>query len=57
MNLNAPTRPIFLISLLLAILALVGFFVPTIPVLGAHSFWFAVAAYFVLAAATTLKKV
>ncbi|NNE93224.1 MAG: hypothetical protein HKN23_16395 [Verrucomicrobiales bacterium] len=45
----------FLIALILGILALVGNFVPTIPVIGVYEFWLAIAAYLVLAAGNTMK--
>lgn len=47
MNLSAPTMPVFLISLILAILAVLGTFV-VIPVVSANAFWVAVIAYVVL---------
>jgi hypothetical protein len=56
MRLNAPTQLVFLISLALAILALVGHFV-TIPFVSAYQFWVAIVAYVVLAAACVLKGV
>jgi hypothetical protein len=57
MRLNAPTKMVFLISLVLAVLALVGYFVPTVPYLHTYEFWLALAAYVVLAAACVLKGV
>lgn len=47
MNLSAPTQPIFLISVVLAILAVAGSFV-AIPVISANGFWIAILAYIVL---------
>ena len=49
MNLSAPTMPIFMISLVLAIAALLGAF-DVIPVVkdGMNAFWASVAAYVVL---------
>jgi len=47
MNLSAPTQAIFFISLILAVLAVVGTFV-AIPVVSANAFWVAVIAYVVL---------
>jgi hypothetical protein len=49
MNLSAPTQVVFWISLVIAIIALIGFFV-TIPFVTAYAFWIAIAAYVVLAA-------
>ena len=47
MNLSAPTTPIFLISLVLAILAVLGVYMP-IPVVSGNAFWVAIIAYVVL---------
>jgi len=56
MRLNAPTQMVFLISLILAVLALIGHFV-LIPYVTAYQFWVAIVAYGVLAAACVLKNV
>jgi len=56
MRLNAPTQMVFLISLVLAVLALVGHFVK-IPYVTAYQFWIAIAGYAVLAAACVMKGV
>ncbi|ODA66903.1 hypothetical protein A7A08_02200 [Methyloligella halotolerans] len=48
MHLSAPTQIIFFISLILAILAVVGLFV-VIPFITANAFWVAIAAYVILA--------
>jgi len=53
-RLNAPTQIVFLISLALAILAVVGLFV-AIPFVSLYAFWFAIAGYVVLAAGCVLK--
>jgi hypothetical protein len=53
-KLNAPTQIVFLISLALAILAVVGLFV-AIPFVSLYAFWFAIAGYVVLAAGCVLK--
>ena len=55
MRLNAPTQMVFLISLVLAVLAVIGYFVPSIPYLHTYEFWLAIAAYVVLAAACVMK--
>jgi hypothetical protein len=47
MNLSAPTIPVFWISVVLVILALVGHFV-VIPFVTLYQFWIAIAAYVVL---------
>lgn len=56
MNLNAPTQVVFIISLIIAILALIGHFVQ-IPVVSEFRYWFAIVAYIVLAAGCILKGV
>ncbi len=48
MNLSAPTKPVFIISLILAVLAVIGVFV-TIPLITPNGFWVAIIAYVVLA--------
>ncbi len=47
MNLSAPTTPVFLISVVLAILAVVGTATP-IPFVTGNSLWVALIAYLVL---------
>lgn len=47
MNLSAPTTPIFLISVVLAILAVLGS-AASIPVVSGNELWFALLAYVVL---------
>ena len=54
MRLNAPTQMIFLISLVLAVLAVVAHFV-VIPYATQYQFWLAVVGYVVLAAGCVLK--
>ncbi len=56
MNLSAPTKPVFLISLVLAVLAVAGTFV-AIPVVSANAFWVAVIAYVVLLVGNVAKGV
>jgi hypothetical protein len=55
-QLNAPTQLVFLISLALAILAVLGLFV-TIPFVSVYAFWVAIIAYVVLAAGCVMKNV
>jgi hypothetical protein len=55
-RLNAPTQMIFLISLVLAILAVLALFV-TIPFVSVYAFWVAIIAYIVLAAGCVMKNV
>lgn len=54
MNLSAPTQPVFLISVVLAVLAVVSAFV-AIPVVSANAFWVAIIAYLVLLAGNVMK--
>lgn len=54
MRLSAPTQPVFLISVVLFALAVIGHFVH-IPTVSLYQFWLAVAAYVVLAVANTMK--
>jgi hypothetical protein len=56
MKLSAPTQMVFLISVVLAILAVVATFV-AIPVVSANAFWVAIVAYLVLVAGNVLKGV
>jgi hypothetical protein len=57
MNLTAPTQLIFIISLILAVLALIGYFVPMIPFVSVYAFWFAIVGYAVLAAGCVMKGI
>jgi hypothetical protein len=56
MRLNAPTQVVFIISLIIAVLALIGHFV-RVPFVTDFQFWFAMVAYIVLAAACVLTGV
>jgi hypothetical protein len=55
-NLGAPTQVMFLVSLALVVLAIVGLFVINIPVISMYGFWVAVAGYAVLALACIFPK-
>ena len=55
-RLSAPTQIVFLISLALVLLAIVGLFV-NIPFISMYAFWVAVIGYAVLAAGCVLKGV
>ena len=44
MNLSPPTTAVFIISVILAVLAIISAFVP-IPLISAHAFWVAIIAY------------
>jgi hypothetical protein len=54
LRLNAPTLAFFLVSLALAILALIGHFT-RIDFVTQYQFWFAIAAYAVLAVGCLVK--
>ena len=52
-KLNAPTQVMFLVSLVIVLLAIIGLFV-NIPVISMYAFWVAVLGYVVLAAGCVL---
>jgi hypothetical protein len=54
LNLHAPSMPIFLVSLVLAVLALLGYFV-SIPYVTLYGFLLAIIAYVVLALGNVVK--
>jgi hypothetical protein len=56
MTLSAPTQAVFLISLILAALALIGKFV-AIPLFTDNGFWVAIIAYAVLAIGNLFRGV
>lgn len=56
MNLSPPTVAVFVISLILAVLAVIGNFVP-IPFITEHGFWVAIIAYVVLAVGNVFRGV
>ena len=56
MELSAPTTPIFIISLILAVLAIIGQFV-AIPFVTEYGFWTAIVAYIVLAVGNVFRGV
>jgi hypothetical protein len=56
MNLSPPTTAVFVISLILAVLAIIGQFAH-IPVITDHAFWVAIIAYFVLAIGNVFRGV
>jgi hypothetical protein len=55
-KLNAPTQVMFLVSLVIVLLAIIGLFV-NIPIISMYAFWIAVLGYAVLAAGCVLKGV
>lgn len=54
MKLNAPKQITFLISLIIAVLGVLGYFV-TIPFISVYAFWFVVAGFVLLALGTFVK--
>ena len=56
MKLTPPTKNVFYISVVLAVLGLLGTFV-TIPFVSAYAFWFVLVAYVVLFLGNTMKGV
>jgi hypothetical protein len=48
MNLSPPTTAVFIISVVLAVLAIIGTFV-AIPFISGHAFWVAIVAFIILA--------
>ncbi len=56
MRLSAPTQVVFIISLILAVLALLGHFA-NIPIVTQYQFWLAIVGYVVLAAGCMMKGV
>lgn len=48
MKLSAPTQIVFLISVVIALLAIIAFFVPNIPVISGNELWTMLVAYIVL---------
>ena len=55
MTLNAPSQVVFWIAVIVVIVALVGFFMPTVPVIGQYAFWVAVLGFIVLAGGVLMK--
>ena len=56
MNLSPPTTAVFVISLILAVLAIIGTFV-AIPLISANAFWVAIIAYVILAVGNVFRGV
>jgi hypothetical protein len=56
MNLSPPTTAVFIISLILAVLAVIGTFV-AIPLVSANAFWVAIIAYVILAVGNLFRGV
>ena len=56
MNLSPPTVAVFVISLILAVLAVIGQFA-TIPLISQHDFWVAIIAYVIIAVGNVFRGV
>ena len=56
MNLSPPTTAVFIISVVLAVLAIIGTFV-AIPVISSNAFWVAIIAYIILAVGNLFRGV
>lgn len=56
MNLSAPTTMVFVISIVLAVLAVLSTFMP-LPIVGEYKFWVAIAAYVILAIGNIFRGV
>ena len=56
MNLTPPTTAVFIVSLILAVLAVIGKFA-TIPFITENGFWVAIVAYVVLAVGNLFRGV
>lgn len=56
MNLSPPTTAVFIISAILAVLAIIGTFV-ALPVISANAFWVAIVAYVILAVGNVFRGV
>ena len=55
MNLSAPTNLVFVVSIVLAILAVIGTFTP-LPFISEYAFWVAIAGYVILALGNILRN-
>ena len=56
MRLSAPTLPIFIVSVMIAVLALLSL-LGSIPILGTYAFWVMLLAYVLLVAGCVMKGV
>ena len=57
MNLNAPTKIVFIIAVILAVISLLPVLGIAVAILGAYSYWLLLVAFIVLAAGCLLKGV
>jgi len=54
MRLNAPKKMVWMISIILAVVGIIGFFI-TIPFVTAYAFWFVAVGWLLLFLGTALK--
>ena len=54
MNLSAPTQPVFLIAVILAVLAIISIYV-SIPFISGNAFWVAIVAFVLLTVGNVAK--
>jgi len=54
MNLSAPSQMMFIIAVVVAIIAIIGYFV-SIPFISAYAFWILVLAFVILAGACLMR--
>ena len=57
MHLTPPSTAVFIISVILAALAVIGTRVPSIPFVSDHVFWVAIVAYVILAVGNLFRGV
>lgn len=55
LSLNAPKQIVFIIAVVLAVLALIGFLVPGLPLIGVYPFWILLIGFIVLAGGVMMK--
>jgi hypothetical protein len=55
MNLSAPSQALFWISVVIAIIALIGYFAPGIAFIGVYAFWIMTLAFIVLAVGCLMR--
>jgi hypothetical protein len=56
MNLNAPSQGLFWVAVVIAVIGIIGWFAPTIPIIGPYAFWVAIVAFIVLAAGCLMRR-
>jgi hypothetical protein len=56
MNLSPPTTAVFIVSVVLAVLAIIGTFV-AIPFISSNAFWVAIVAYIILACGNLFRGI